>query len=75
MLPRQSPWQRFHFLPLPQGHFSLRPILVRSPRTVRLSWHLAQVQAGGCSLCQLVLVVIETKSFLELISEENGDWG
>jgi hypothetical protein len=52
------PWQRLYFLPLPHGHFSFRPILVRSPRTVRFSAHQAQVQAGGCALCQLVRVVI-----------------
>ena len=56
--PPYAPWQRLYLRPLPHGHFSLRPIFPRSSRIVRRSAHRAQVQAGGCSLCQLVRVVI-----------------
>ena len=51
----QGPWHFLYFLPLPQGHFSFRPILPDAFIFIRFdSWHFTQVQATGCSLCQLV---------------------
>ena len=52
------PWQRLYFLPLPQGHFSLRPILWSASVTMwRFSSHRAQVQAAGCAAYQLGLTM------------------
>ena len=52
------PWQRLYFLPLPQGHFSLRPILWSASWTIwRFSSQSAQVQALGCSEYQLGLTM------------------
>jgi hypothetical protein len=56
---RYLPWHRLYFRPLPQGHFSLRPIL--RPACcfiVRFSSHSAQVQAAGCSVNQLALTML-----------------
>ena len=48
------PWQRLYFLPLLQGHFSLRPILRFWSRFINFfSSQVLQVQAGGCSEIQL----------------------
>lgn len=47
-----------YFLPLPQGHLSLRPILLGFwVAKVRFSWHWTQVQAWGCSAYQLGLTI------------------
>ena len=58
--PGYLPWQRLYFLPLPQGHFSLRPILWPASWTMwRFSSHSAQVQAVGCSAYQLGLTILQ----------------
>ena len=49
------PWHFLNFLPLPQGHFELRPTLPAS-RTFTMSarplWQVAQVHAAGWSSYQ-----------------------
>ena len=59
------PWQRLYFLPLPQGHRSLRPILWSEPWTMcRFSSHWAQVHALGCCAYQLGLTMVHLFSRL-----------
>ena len=54
----QLPWHLLYFLPLPQGHFSFRPIFRPSVRSiVRFSSQYVQVHAGGCSAYQLGLAI------------------
>lgn len=65
----QLPWQRLYFFPLPQGHLAFRPIFPLSFLMDFFSVHHAQVQAGGCSLCQEVRVVI-----VDVRSIEQGIW-
>ena len=44
-----APWHRLYFFPLPQGHFSLRPIFRPACRLMAFfSPHSLQVQARGC---------------------------
>jgi hypothetical protein len=53
-----------YFLPLPQGHLSLRPILLGFwVAKVRFSWHWTQVQAWGCSAYQLGLTIFHLIGF------------
>jgi len=53
-----TPWHLLYFLPLPQGHFSFRPIFRPSRRCIaRFSSQLKQVHAGGCAVYQLVLTI------------------
>ncbi len=55
------PWHLLYFLPLPQGHFALRPIF--APCSLwknRLASQSEHVQAVGCSVYQLGLTIATT---------------
>jgi hypothetical protein len=53
-----------YFLPLLQGHFSLRPIFRSAWRVMNFfSWQVLQVQAGGCSVRQLDLTIFSLPDF------------
>jgi hypothetical protein len=59
------PWHLLYFLPLPQGHFSFRPILPCCRFMNRFSSQLKQVHAGGCKAYQLGLTT-SNYSFLSV---------